>query len=41
VRTAWPRYTRGDVEPTPVAEIRIVKTGEVVLTGVNPLKLKR
>ena len=35
------RYTRADVEATPVAEIRIGPTGEVVLTGVNPLKLKR
>lgn len=35
------RYTLADVEATPVAEIRIGKTGEVVLTGVNPLKLKR
>jgi len=26
---------------TPVAEIRIAPTGEVILTGVNPLKLKR
>jgi anaerobic ribonucleoside-triphosphate reductase activating protein len=35
------RYTHADVEATPVAEIRIGKTGEVVLTGVNPLKLKQ
>ncbi|MCW5800973.1 MAG: radical SAM protein [Deltaproteobacteria bacterium] len=35
------RYRRSDVEATPVAEIRIGPTGEVVLTGVNPLKLKR
>jgi anaerobic ribonucleoside-triphosphate reductase activating protein len=35
------RYTLAEVEATPVAEIRIAKTGEVVLTGVNPLKLKR
>ncbi|MEP6866339.1 MAG: 4Fe-4S single cluster domain-containing protein [Deltaproteobacteria bacterium] len=35
------RYSLVDVEATPVAEIRIAKTGEVVLTGVNPLKLKR
>lgn len=34
------RYTLADVETTPVAEIRISATGEVVLTGVNPLKLK-
>lgn len=35
------RYTLADVEATPVAEIRIGRDGEVVLTGVNPLKLKR
>jgi anaerobic ribonucleoside-triphosphate reductase activating protein len=35
------RYTLADVEATPVAEIRIARDGEVVLTGVNPLKLKR
>jgi anaerobic ribonucleoside-triphosphate reductase activating protein len=35
------RYTLADVESTPVAEVRIGPTGEVVLTGVNPLKLKR
>lgn len=35
------RYTLADVEATPVAEVRIGPTGEVVLTGVNPLKLKR
>src|SRR5678815_2451530 len=34
------RYTRADVEATPVAEIRIAPTGDVILTGVNPLKLK-
>ena len=34
------RYTLADVEATPVAEIRIGPTGDVVLTGVNPLKLK-
>jgi anaerobic ribonucleoside-triphosphate reductase activating protein len=34
------RYTRADVEATPVAEIRIGPTGEVVLTGVDPIKLK-
>ena len=32
------RYTRADVEATPVAEVRIGPTGEVVLTGVDPLK---
>jgi anaerobic ribonucleoside-triphosphate reductase activating protein len=35
------RYSRADVETTPVAEIRIGPTGEVILTGVNPLKLKQ
>jgi anaerobic ribonucleoside-triphosphate reductase activating protein len=35
------RYTLADVEATPVAEIRIAPTGDVVLTGVDPLKLKR
>lgn len=35
------RYTLGQLEATPVAEIRIGPTGELVLTGVDPLKLKR
>jgi anaerobic ribonucleoside-triphosphate reductase activating protein len=35
------RYSVADVEATPVAEIRIGKNGEMVLTGVNPLKLKQ
>lgn len=35
------RYQRADVEATPVAEIRIAPGGDVVLTGVNPLKLRR
>jgi anaerobic ribonucleoside-triphosphate reductase activating protein len=35
------RYTRAEVEATPVAEIRIGRTGELVLTGVDPLKLRR
>ncbi len=34
------RHSLAEVEATPVAEIRIGPTGEVVLTGVNPLKLK-
>ena len=34
------RYTMRDVENTPVAEVRISPDGEVVLTGVNPLKLR-
>lgn len=35
------RYTLAEVEATPVAEIRIGRTGELALTGVDPLKLKR
>jgi anaerobic ribonucleoside-triphosphate reductase activating protein len=35
------RYAPADVEATPVAEIRIGPDGTVVLTGVDPLKLKR
>jgi anaerobic ribonucleoside-triphosphate reductase activating protein len=35
------RHSLAEVEATPVAEIRIGPTGEVVLTGVNPLKLKQ
>ena len=34
------RYALSDVEATPVAEIRIARDGEVVLTGVDPLKLR-
>jgi anaerobic ribonucleoside-triphosphate reductase activating protein len=34
------RHTLAEVEATPVAEIRISPTGEVILTGVDPLKLK-
>jgi anaerobic ribonucleoside-triphosphate reductase activating protein len=34
------RHTRAEVEATPVAEIRIGRDGELVLTGVDPLKLK-
>ena len=34
------RYARRDVEHTPVAEIRIGPTGDIVLTGVDPLKLR-
>jgi anaerobic ribonucleoside-triphosphate reductase activating protein len=41
IRLLTPRYTLAEVEATPVAEIRIGKTGDVILTGVNPLKLKR
>ncbi len=35
------RHTIAEVEATPVAEIRIAPGGDVVLTGVNPLKLRR
>ncbi len=41
IRLLTARYTLADVEATPVAEIRISATGELVLTGVDPLKLKR
>jgi anaerobic ribonucleoside-triphosphate reductase activating protein len=41
IQLLTPRYTREQVEATPVAEIRIDPTGGVVLTGVNPLKLRR
>ena len=41
IQLLTPRYTLADVEATPVAEIRISPTGELVLTGVYPLKLKR
>jgi anaerobic ribonucleoside-triphosphate reductase activating protein len=35
------RYQMSDIEATPVAEVRISATGEAILTGVNPLKLRR
>jgi anaerobic ribonucleoside-triphosphate reductase activating protein len=35
------RYELAEVEATPVAEIRIAPGGEVVLTGVDPVKLRR
>lgn len=35
------RYTLAQVESTPVAEVRIGPDGVLVLTGVDPLKLKR
>jgi anaerobic ribonucleoside-triphosphate reductase activating protein len=41
IQLLTPRYTLAEIEATPVAEIRISKSGDVVLTGVNPLKLKR
>jgi anaerobic ribonucleoside-triphosphate reductase activating protein len=34
------RYSLAQVEATPVAEIRIGPGGELILTGVDPLKLK-
>jgi anaerobic ribonucleoside-triphosphate reductase activating protein len=36
-----PRYRSADVEATPVAEVRISPSGELVFTGVDPLKLRR
>lgn len=35
------RYTLAEIEATPVAEIRIGRGGEMVLTGVDPVKIKR
>lgn len=35
------RYAQADIEATPVAEIRIDARGNVVLTGVDPVKLRR
>jgi anaerobic ribonucleoside-triphosphate reductase activating protein len=35
------RYSLAAIESTPIAEIRIDKRGDAVLTGVDPLKLKR
>ncbi len=35
------RYTREQVDATPVAEIRIDRRGDAILTGVDPLKLRR
>ena len=40
IRLLTARYRLEDVEATPVAEIRIGPTGDVILTGVDPLKLK-
>ena len=40
IRLLTPRYTAAEVEATPVAEVRISPTGELVLTGVDPVKLK-
>jgi anaerobic ribonucleoside-triphosphate reductase activating protein len=41
IRLLTERYRLADVEATPVAEIRIGPAGDVVLTGVDPLKLPR
>ncbi len=41
IRLLTARYQLADVEATPVAEIRIGPSGELVLTGVDPLKLPR
>ena len=41
IRLLTGRYRLADVEATPVAEIRIGPAGDVVLTGVDPLKLRR
>ena len=35
------RYSLADVEATPVAEVVISRNGDLVLTGVDPIKLKR
>jgi anaerobic ribonucleoside-triphosphate reductase activating protein len=35
------RYTLAEVEATPTGEVRIARDGSVVLTGVEPLKLRR
>ena len=35
------RYQRADVEATPVAEVRILPDGTLVLTGVDPVKIRR
>lgn len=36
-----PRYSLADIAATPVAEIRIDRTGAAILTGVDPVKLKQ
>jgi anaerobic ribonucleoside-triphosphate reductase activating protein len=41
IRLLTSRYTQADVEDTPVAEIRIDSRGNAVLTGVDPVKLRR
>jgi hypothetical protein len=41
IRLLTGRYHLAVVEATPVAEIRIGRDGELVLTGVDPLELER
>lgn len=40
IRVLTDRYTQADVEATPVAEIRIGKDGAIILTGVDPVRIK-
>ena len=40
IQLLTPRYTLAEVEATPVAEIRIGRDGEMVLTGVDPVKIR-
>ena len=35
------RYTTRDIDDAPLGEVRIAPNGDVILTGVTPLKLKR
>jgi anaerobic ribonucleoside-triphosphate reductase activating protein len=35
------RYTVSDIDIAPLGEVRIASNGDVVLTGVTPLRLKR
>ena len=35
------RYTTSDIDDAPLGEVRIAPNGDVILTGVTPLKLKR
>jgi len=35
------RYTQADIDATPTGEVVIARDGSVVLTGVEPLKLRR
>jgi anaerobic ribonucleoside-triphosphate reductase activating protein len=34
------RYTSSDIDEAPLGEVRIAPNGEVILTGVTPLRLK-